>query len=66
MKLDYIDSLRGVAILMVILVHVSLSVHDLPYIIELFSKYGQMGVQLFFMISSVTLFYLFLEVRIKR
>lgn len=56
MKLDYIDSLRGVAILMVILVHVSLSVHDLPYIIELFSKYGQMGVQLFFMISSVTLF----------
>lgn len=56
MKLDYIDSLRGVAILMVILVHVSLSVHNLSYIMELLSKYGQMGVQLFFMISSVTLF----------
>lgn len=56
MKLVYIDSLRGIAILMVILVHVSLCVHHLPYSINLLSKYGQMGVQLFFIISALTLF----------
>jgi peptidoglycan/LPS O-acetylase OafA/YrhL len=54
-KLDYIDSLRGIAILMVILVHTSQSVSDLPKCILVITKYGQMGVLLFFVISALTL-----------
>ncbi len=53
-KLDYVDSLRGVAILMVILVHTSQLISDAPFIIKA-GEYGQLGVQLFFVISALTL-----------
>jgi len=54
-KLNYVDSLRGVAILMVMLVHTRSKISGLPLGIESFSSYGQMGVQLFFVISAYTL-----------
>lgn len=53
-KLDYIDSLRGVAILMVILVHTAQTVQGTSYLISSFAKFGQMGVVLFFCLSAIT------------
>src|SRR5579872_2655088 len=52
---DYIDALRGYAILMVIAVHTSQAFPDLP--IELFKVFAQgaRGVQLFFVTSALTL-----------
>ncbi|MEO6316824.1 MAG: acyltransferase [Chitinophagaceae bacterium] len=55
MKLNYIDSIRGVAILMVIMVHASQTVQGLGMILSKITYYGQMGVQLFFVASSYTL-----------
>lgn len=55
MKLKFIDSIRGIAILMVILVHTSQHVSDLDYITRIIAMYGQMGVQLFFIASAYTL-----------
>lgn len=55
MKLKYIDSIRGIAILMVILVHVSQKVINLNSTTFLNFEYGQMGVQLFFVASAYTL-----------
>ncbi|MEH6552409.1 MAG: acyltransferase [Pseudomonadales bacterium] len=54
MKLDHIDSLRGVAILMVILTHVGSRFAELGILGEL-TTYGRLGVQLFFVISALTL-----------
>jgi peptidoglycan/LPS O-acetylase OafA/YrhL len=54
-KIEYLDSLRGIAILMVILVHTSQIVKDLPSSIRMFADYCQMGVQLFFVLSAFTL-----------
>ena len=55
MKLKHIDSIRGIAILMVILVHTSQEINNLKGIPKLISNYGQMGVQLFFVASAYTL-----------
>jgi peptidoglycan/LPS O-acetylase OafA/YrhL len=55
MKLKYIDSIRGVAILMVIFVHTSQPIKGLNSIIKGIADYGQMGVQLFFVASAYTL-----------
>lgn len=55
MKKKYIDSIRGVAILMVILVHSSQSIANLNLGLKVLSVYGQMGVQLFFLASAYTL-----------
>lgn len=55
MKYRYIDNARGLAILMVILVHTSQSVQLEWGIISILSGYGQMGVQLFFVASALTL-----------
>jgi peptidoglycan/LPS O-acetylase OafA/YrhL len=55
MKLKYIDSIRGIAILMVILVHTSQEIDGLRGILKIVSNYGQMGVQLFFIASAYTL-----------
>lgn len=54
-KLAYIDVLRGIAILMVILIHTSLPVNGLSTFVGYVDRYGQMGVQLFFIASAYTL-----------
>lgn len=60
-KYEYIDSLRGIAILMVILVHVPFIDGigtAMPYFHEkvtLFIKNGHLGVNLFFVVSAFTL-----------
>jgi len=56
-RFDYIDALRGVAILMVMAVHSSQSVTNLPALVAKVASYGQMGVQLFFVLSAITLCY---------
>jgi len=54
-KYEYIDNIRGIAILMVIFVHSSQEIVDLNWFLGACSKYGQMGVQLFFIASAFTL-----------
>ncbi len=54
-KLDHVDSLRGIAILMVMLVHTAQSVPELPRWVQTITNYGQLGVQLFFVVSAITL-----------
>ena len=60
-KYEYIDSLRGIAILLVILVHVSFIDGIGPAMsyfhekVELFIKNGHLGVNLFFVVSAFTL-----------
>jgi peptidoglycan/LPS O-acetylase OafA/YrhL len=54
-KLKHIDSLRGIAILMVILVHTSQGAGAISSPLGFLIGYGQMGVQLFFVISAYTL-----------
>jgi peptidoglycan/LPS O-acetylase OafA/YrhL len=54
-KLDYIDILRGIAILMVMLVHTSQAVNGVSQLVGDIDRYGQMGVQLFFVASAYTL-----------
>jgi peptidoglycan/LPS O-acetylase OafA/YrhL len=54
-KLEYIDVLRAIAILMVIFVHNSQTVNGLSAQIKSISEYGQIGVQLFFVASAYTL-----------
>lgn len=53
-KFPYIDSLRGLAILMVICVHHSQQFEHIGWIASL-AGFGQMGVQLFFVVSAYTL-----------
>jgi peptidoglycan/LPS O-acetylase OafA/YrhL len=53
--LDYIDALRGYAILGVIAVHASLAVPDLHWALRLIVDQGARGVQLFFVVSALTL-----------
>ena len=55
MKLKFIDSIRGVAILMVILVHTAQRISGLGVLASTITMYGQMGVQLFFIASAYTL-----------
>lgn len=58
-KYEYIDSLRGIAILLVINVHIWMANLDiiqyLPGTIDHFMQIGRYGVQLFFVVSSYTL-----------
>lgn len=54
-KLQYIDAIRGIAILMVILVHTAQKIEGLSSVINAVAQYGQMGVQLFFLASAYTL-----------
>lgn len=55
MKLQFIDSIRGIAILMVILVHTATYINNLDMLTDAMAKYCQMGVQLFFVASAYTL-----------
>lgn len=54
-KLDYVDAMRGIAILMVILVHTSQRIPLPSLLMDSLARYGQMGVQLFFVASAYTL-----------
>jgi peptidoglycan/LPS O-acetylase OafA/YrhL len=56
-KLDYIDALRGLAVLGVLIVHTNQYGHsNLPWVIEKVVMKGASGVQLFFIASAFTLF----------
>lgn len=53
---DYLDGLRGFAILGVVLIHVGqLYSQAVPAVLANFTNYGFRGVQLFFMVSALTL-----------
>ena len=54
-KLDYIDAVRGWAILLVITSHVGGRFSQMPYPIKKLTNFGWHGVQLFFLASAVTL-----------
>jgi peptidoglycan/LPS O-acetylase OafA/YrhL len=54
-KLEHIDSLRGVAILMVILVHTAQLTPRMSHRMLEIATLGQLGVQLFFVVSAITL-----------
>jgi peptidoglycan/LPS O-acetylase OafA/YrhL len=54
-RLEWIDVLRGLAILMVILIHVGTN-NLIQGSIRNFTEYGSRGVQLFFIVSAFTLF----------
>ncbi len=54
-NLDFIDALRGYAITLVIASHALPLVHELPWTVKRFSNLGFLGVQLFFVVSSITL-----------
>lgn len=54
-RLDFIDCLRGVAILAVLLVHCGQAVVGLPEWMQSLTDYGGRGVQLFFLLSALTL-----------
>jgi peptidoglycan/LPS O-acetylase OafA/YrhL len=58
-KYAYIDALRGVAILLVVFVHTSFKIPDLSSKVADLASYGQMGVQLFFVLSALTLCFSF-------
>lgn len=58
MKLKYVDVLRGIAVLGVLIVHCSYFGNNLffPKVVKSFFENGAMGVQLFFFTSAFTLF----------
>jgi peptidoglycan/LPS O-acetylase OafA/YrhL len=55
-KYDYIDSIRGLAILGVILVHSSQWVAPTSSVLSVIAREGARGVQLFYIVSALTLF----------
>jgi peptidoglycan/LPS O-acetylase OafA/YrhL len=61
---DYIDTLRGLAIMGVVFIHVSQVINPTHEITTLIAESGSLGVQLFFVASAITLF-LSLESRTK-
>lgn len=54
-QIPYLNGLRGVAILMVVMIHVSLLVAGLSSPAKNLTFYGVRGVQLFFIVSGLTL-----------
>jgi len=54
-KYAYIDALRGIAVLLVILTHTAQPIQGLAGPLDALAKYGQTGVQLFFVASAYTL-----------
>jgi hypothetical protein len=54
-RLYFIDVLRGLAILGVLAIHTGQTVPHLPPILVSMTNFGSLGVQLFFMLSSLTL-----------
>ena len=54
---EFVDSLRGFAILGVMMLHSSLSAAPLPNGLQSIAKQGEYGVQLFFIVSAFTIFW---------
>ena len=54
-KVPFIDALRGYAIVLVIASHTFLVIHEIPWTLKRFTNLGFYGVQLFFVVSCVTL-----------
>ncbi|HET7085166.1 MAG TPA: acyltransferase [Rhizomicrobium sp.] len=54
-KYDFINALRGYAILLVIMCHSGYAILNLPYPVKKVTSAGWHGVQLFFLVSCVTL-----------
>lgn len=54
-KMAFIDEIRGIAILLVVLVHVAQRINISSDVLNFFCRYGQTGVQLFFVASAYTL-----------
>ena len=54
-KYAFVDALRGIAVLLVILTHTAQPITGLPGALDALAKYGQTGVQLFFVASAYTL-----------
>jgi len=63
-KLDYIDAVRGWAILLVITCHVGGMSSEMPYPIKKLTNFGWHGVQLFFLASALTLMMSWHRVRV--
>lgn len=55
-KLAYIDAMRGLAIIGVLIVHCTISVNNLPSNLHVLFINGEKGVHLFYIISALTLF----------
>lgn len=53
---EFIDALRGIAILLVVLTHISSIVNPSLSVVRLFVTRGIYGVQLFYVVSALTLF----------
>jgi len=54
-KYPFIDALRGYAVLMVITCHAGAAFPELPYPLKRVTNFGWHGVQMFFLMSCVTL-----------
>ncbi len=54
-KLASIDALRGYAVILVIASHSFPTIHEIPWTLKRFTNLGFYGVQLFFIVSCVTL-----------
>lgn len=54
-KFEFIDELRGIAIILVVIVHTSQKIENLHPLVARLAEFGQMGVQLFFVASAFTL-----------
>jgi peptidoglycan/LPS O-acetylase OafA/YrhL len=54
-KFDYVDAIRGFAILAVMAVHVGQQIAHLPFALSEVTRLGNIGVQLFFVASAFTL-----------
>ena len=55
LKYGFIDALRGYAVLLVIITHTGNDFPELPYPLKKLTNFGWHGVQLFFLLSCVTL-----------
>jgi peptidoglycan/LPS O-acetylase OafA/YrhL len=58
-RLDFIDCLRGVAVSGVVLVHTGQIIFGLPPWLVSLTAYGGYGVELFFMLSALTLLFVY-------